>query len=105
MPPASELTQNQREFLKTHKAQIIKELQATTGVPVMTRLTGLFEDRSSRVAKVAGTFDDRHYCRECKTFEKATAKRYVLDRLMIAQGDVASMWRRTKSFVPISYRV
>jgi hypothetical protein len=45
--PASKLTQQQRAFLKSHKAEIIDELLSEV----------LIRDR----------FDDRRFCRECQS--------------------------------------
>ncbi|MDP2904400.1 MAG: hypothetical protein Q8N96_15050 [Methylovulum sp.] len=50
--PASLLADNQREFLKAHKAEIIQEL------------------KQQQAGNDANTFDDRHYCHECKRLVK-----------------------------------
>jgi hypothetical protein len=65
--PASALTQDQREFLKAHKAEIVKELASNekdysdyvffeTTLPMLATLPEQFSD------------DDRYYCRECQNF-------------------------------------
>ena len=46
--PASALSQQQRAFLKSHKAEIIDELRAET--------------------LIRESFDDRRFCRECRNF-------------------------------------
>ncbi|TAL44370.1 MAG: hypothetical protein EPN89_14120 [Methylovulum sp.] len=46
--PASALTDGQRVFLKSHKAEIIAEL------------------RAEQATNDADTFDDRHHCHECR---------------------------------------
>ena len=46
--PAKNLTDNQREFLRSNKAEIIQEL------------------KQQQASNDTDTFDDRHYCHECK---------------------------------------
>jgi len=48
--PASTLTLQQREFLKSHKAEIIGELQ---------------QERASNDNCIRDLLDDRHLCHEC----------------------------------------
>ena len=45
--PAKKLTDNQRAFLKSHKAEIVAHL------------------KQQQAGNDADTFDDRHYCHEC----------------------------------------
>ena len=58
--PAKKLTDNQRAFLKSHRAEIIQEI---------------IQQRS---VNDADTFDDRHYCHECKRLvnDRCVVQRY-----------------------------
>jgi hypothetical protein len=49
--PASLLNDSQREFLKQHKSEIVKELELMQAQPA--------NDNTD-------PFDDRHYCHECQ---------------------------------------
>ena len=50
LSPSSLLTQQQREFLKSHKVEIVGELK---------------HEQKINDSIIHDAFDDRHYCREC----------------------------------------
>ena len=63
--PAKKLTDNQRAFLKSHKAEIIQELKGVTNRDPQQQQAGNDTDLSDG-GDFHHDFDDRHYCHECR---------------------------------------